>query len=151
MVIGTIKKDVIETIGDKPKEIMGTSKKLDCIIDVSAQVVSGCMISKWRLQESIEIKDKLVPTRCPSTKWLIPKLVGAKGELNSNLSEPFLYLNYFYPGDFTTSFCILIVFILDICRRRKRGRYVNLYNEPQGHRTIFSLQFQFFFITHENA
>jgi len=66
---------VIETIGDEPKEILGTSQKLDYIIDVSAQVVSGCMISKWRLQESIEIKDKLVPTRCPSTEWLMPKFV----------------------------------------------------------------------------
>lgn len=67
LVIGTIKNDVIETIGNKPNEIMGTSQKHDCIIDVSAQVVSGCMISKWRLQESIKIKDKLVPTRCRST------------------------------------------------------------------------------------
>jgi len=30
----------------------------------------------------------LIPNKCLSIKWLIPKLVGAEGELNSNSSEP---------------------------------------------------------------
>jgi len=31
--MGTIEKEVIETIGDEPKEIMDERQKLDCIFD----------------------------------------------------------------------------------------------------------------------
>jgi len=80
MVIGTIKKDVIQTIGDERKEKMGANQKLDCIFDISAQIVSGYVVSKQRLQESIDIEGKVVATKCLSTKWLMTKIVGAEGE-----------------------------------------------------------------------
>jgi len=50
-----------------------------------AQVASGYKISKHKLQELIEIKDKWVPTKCPSTKLSVPKLMGALGQLVSSL------------------------------------------------------------------
>jgi len=87
-IVDVVDKDVIETIGDEPKEKMGASQKFDYIFDISAQVVSRCMISRWSFQESREIKGKFVPTKCLSIKWLIPKLVGTEEGLNSNSSEP---------------------------------------------------------------
>jgi hypothetical protein len=80
-IVNDVEKDVIKTIGDEPKEKMG-SQKLDYVFNIYEEVVSGCMISRWRLQESIEIEGKWVLTKCLSTKWLIPKLV--KGNIFDN-------------------------------------------------------------------
>ena len=43
-----------------------------------AQVALGYKISRHKLQELIEIKDKLVPIECPSTEFSLPKLVGGR-------------------------------------------------------------------------
>jgi len=60
-----------------------------------AQVASGYKISKQKLQELIEIKDKLVPTECPSTKLSVPKFMGAEGE--SDCNEPYTQPKFSYP------------------------------------------------------
>ena len=63
-----------------------------------AQVASGYRVSKHKLQELIEIKDKLLLIECPSTKLSMTKFVGVEGELD--FSEPYSYPNLFYPEIF---------------------------------------------------
>jgi len=41
------------------------------------------------------IKDELVPIKCPS---IMPKKLGAEDPNSSSSSEPFSYLNYWYPN-----------------------------------------------------
>ena len=63
-----------------------------------AQVASEYRVSKHKLQELIEIKNKLLLIECPSTELSMTKFVGAEGELD--FSEPYSYPNLFYPEIF---------------------------------------------------
>jgi len=59
-----------------------------------AEVASGYKVSKQKLHELIEIKDKLVPAECPLIELSMLKLVRTAGEeLDSNEPCP-------YPKDF---------------------------------------------------
>jgi len=57
-----------------------------------AQVASGYKVSKEKLKELIEIKDKLIHIDYPSTELSMPKLVGEEEESYSNNS--YSYLKY---------------------------------------------------------